>query len=129
MKRIFVLLTAALVSACGVFQPYEAAETTEQRAYAVSKSYNVLLESARDIVVNEALPADLRRAVQAVEARTTPVIDELDKAVVAYTVERAKFAQAKTTAEKLDVVSLNLERWLMKAEEALADLAVAVEGE
>lgn len=128
MKRYFILLTMLFLAGCGITSPFKAAETTSQKAYAVTATYNVVLESARDIVVDETVSIDLRRAVQRVEARTTPVIDELEKALALYLAERIKFDNAQSTEERLDVVSANLLTWLDQGELALLDLLNAIEG-
>lgn len=126
IRTLAVVLSLFALTACGLTQPYEAAETPSQRAYAVSATFNVVLQSARDIVVDETLPASVRQVAQNAVLRTVPVVDELDKAVTAFVVERAKLVNAETTEEKMDVVSANLDHWLVLAEQALADLAAAI---
>ena len=128
MKRYVTLFAVLLIAGCGITSPFKAAETTSQKAYAVTASYNVVLEAARDIVVDSTVNNDVRRAVQRVEARTTPIINELEDALALYTAERLKFENAQTTEARLDVVSANLVDWLARGEQALVELITAVEG-
>lgn len=130
MKRFTVLLAAVLaLSGCAVTEPFDAAETTSQKVFAVTSTYNVVLESARDIVVDESLPLEVRRAVQRAEARTTPIINELEDAFVLYVAESVKFKNAETTEEQLAVVTTNLLTWLDQSELALLELIEAVKGD
>jgi hypothetical protein len=128
MKRFTILLMALAIGGCGATKPYEAAETPMQKAYAISASYNVVLESARDIVVDDSVDIRVRRFIQTVEARTTPTVDELENALALYLVEKAKFDRGQTTAEKLEVVNNNLIYWLDRGELALTDLLAAIKG-
>src|SRR4030095_7938834 len=85
----FAVLAAAL-SAC-VLDPFKTAETPAQRGYAIEASYNILLEDALEIASAPTTTASVRDAIQAAEARSTPVIDSLSDALASYEIERAKF--------------------------------------
>lgn len=124
---LLVAAILALISGCAS-NPVAVAETPAQKAYAISASYNVILEAAANIVEDTTAPIDLRRAVQAAERRTTPVIESLETAFADYQVARAEFAAGETTADRLDVATRNLESWLSQAETALVEIARAVRG-
>lgn len=123
MQAAMLVCAIALVQACAN-NPLAIAETPLQKAYAIEASYNIVLEQS--IEVARAQPT-LRDEIQAVEARTTPIIDSLGQAIVEYTVERAKFAQGMTSAAAAEVVARNLDDWLTRAEAALVSLATALE--
>lgn len=120
------LMLAVLVTGCARLNPIAAAETPAQKAYAISASYNVLLESAADVVEDTTAPMELRRAVQQTELRTTPVIESLEASFAAYQVARAQFAAGATTADRLEIAAENLAQWLAQAEGALVELAAAL---
>lgn len=129
LKHAFSALFLVAVAGCGlVNNPLAVAETPDQKVYAILATYNVVLESAADIVEDESLPLDLRVTVQEVEAQTTPVIDGLDAAYAEFVLERAKFNADMTTAERLSVVAANLEGWVARAEAALLRLSELTEG-
>lgn len=119
-----VVLLVLFIAGCSS-NPVAVAETPAQTAYAISASYNVVLEAAASIVEDTAAPIDLRRGVQAAERQSTPVIEALEEAFADYQVARAEFAAGETTAERLDVATRNLEAWLTQAERALVDLSRA----
>lgn len=123
------VIFAALALAGCQHNPIAAAETPAQHAFAISATYNVLLESAADIVEDTTAPTELRRAVQQTELRTTPVIDALEQAFADYQLARAQFAAGATTADRLEVATVNLEQWLERAEYALVELADAFRDE
>lgn len=129
MKRYLTVFALLVLAGCSITSPYKAAETTEQKAYAVAASYNVVLESARDIVVDTTVNNDVRRAVQRATQRTTPVMSSLEDAVALYTAERVKFESGQSTQDKLNVVADNLALWLVQGEQALIDLVTAIQGE
>ncbi len=124
-SRLFaaILIVAACAVGCAS-NPISVAETPLQKAYAIEASYNIVLEQA--VEVARAQPA-LRDRIQTIEARTTPIIDQLGERIVDYTVERAKLNAEQTTAERVAVVAANLEAWIGQAETALVDLAAVLE--
>ena len=126
LAYVAVLVAALTLAGCAGLNPIAAAETPAQHAYAIAASYNVLLESAADIVEDTSAPTELRRAVQATELRTTPVIDALEQSFAEYQVARAQFAAGATTADRLEIATANLAGWLDQAEGALVELAAAL---
>lgn len=125
--RSFLLgIIMVALSACVITDPVNVAETPAQKAYAISATYNILLESARDLVVDESVSLSVRRAIQNAEAVTTPVLSSLEDAYVDYVVARAKFDQGQSTQEQLTIVADNLMMWITQAERALIRLATAI---
>lgn len=124
-----LLVYAALALGACANNPITAAETHAQKAFAISASYNIVLESAADIVEDRSAPLELRRQIQAAEARTTPVVNELEDAFAEYQVIAAEWRQGQTTEERLNLAADNLARWITNAERALIELAAAVKGD
>lgn len=132
LRQIQIVVLAAfavLVAGCAGLNPLASAETPAQKAYAISASYNIVLESAAEIVEDPTAPIELRRTIQRTEARTTPIVDELEDAFVELTTIRAEYRAGATTEERLQLAVDNLEAWVDRAEAALVDLATAVKGE
>lgn len=117
-----VLAALALVGCAS--NPIAEAETPMQTAYAIERSYNIVLENAIDLV--EANP-QLRDRLLTIEARTTPIIDTLSQAITDYVEARAQFALGETTEERIAAVGANLDGWILQAQRALVDLAAALE--
>ncbi len=124
----FVLITMLALAGCATGNPIAIAETPAQKAYAIERSYNIILAGAVELAQDSSTPASLKRAIGRVETRTTPLVDSLSAAVTDYIVARAQFSQGMTTQQKLDVFSRNLENWINQAERALTDLAAAIDG-
>src|SRR5690606_31349589 len=72
------------LGASGIENPLAAAQTLDQRAYALLESYAAVLEEAADIVRDPATPDDVRRALARAEAAATPVVEALHAALAAH---------------------------------------------
>lgn len=86
--RTLMLCTAlALTPACAsprLEAPIAAAETLDQRAYALLSTYAALLEEAADIAADPATPRGVVRALAQAEAKASPAIEALGEAAAAY---------------------------------------------
>jgi len=74
--------------------PISAAQTNDQRAYAVIESYGALVETATIIVRNPAVPIEAKRAIGRAEAAATPSVQTLEIAFAAYLRARADYEAA-----------------------------------
>lgn len=124
---MLLLLVTFVTAGCASKNPLAVAETPAQKAYAVERTYNILLEGALDLINDVAVNDSIKRNIRNVERRTTPIIDSLSQAFVDYTVARAKFDLGETTEEQLQIVAGNLDQWIRQAERALIDLAAAID--
>lgn len=129
LKFLAVPFLAMFLTACALVQPVEVAETPAQKAYALSGTYNVLLETAAELVADPLVNEEVKVTIQLVEARTTPVVNSLDNAYANFVVEKARFDAGQSDVEKLDIATANLERWVVLAEDALLELATAIQGD
>ncbi len=93
MKRFFRVLGLALAiaatPACASFaprvqNPISAAQTIEQRAYALLNTYAAVLEEAADIARDPAVPIEFKRVLSRAEATATPAIEALNAALRVY---------------------------------------------
>jgi hypothetical protein len=105
--RAFVLGVAlALTPACAALQlgetqienPMSAAQTLDQRAYALLNAYAAVIEEATDIVRDPSAPLAFKRALGQAERVATPAAETLQIAVTAYVRARSDFAAALTIA-------------------------------
>lgn len=84
--------------------PVSAAQTLDQRAYAVLHAYAAVVEEATDIVADPATPLSVKRALGRAERAATPAVETLQIAVTAYLRARAEFEAAsganQTTIER-----------------------------
>lgn len=74
--------------------PIAAANTLDQRAYALLHSYAAVVEEATDIVRDPAAPLAFKRALGQAERVATPAAETLQIAVVAYVSARLDFEAA-----------------------------------
>ena len=98
--RVVALACAlTLTPACASLQlgqtrlenPVAAAQTLDQRAYALLHTYAAIVEEATDIVRDPATPLAFKRALGQAERVATPATETLQIAVTAYMLARADF--------------------------------------
>lgn len=141
--RAFALACAlALTPACAALHlsapsvpnPVEAAQTTDQRAYALLASYAALIEAATDIVRDPAVPIEAKRALGRAEAAATPAARTLEAAFAAYLRARSAFESAadgdqsavSRTAAALGAAAQALSEAISAAQEPVAALETLV---
>ena len=133
MKRIYsyrssmlLLITWLMLAGCQSANPIAVAETPGQKAYAIERTYNIVLAGALDLVNDPAVSQRIKSNIRSIEKRTTPIVNQLSETFTAYTVARAQFAAGQSNQERLAVVARNLDNWIIQAERALIELAAAV---
>ena len=124
-RNFSLLFLCVTLMACGA-NPFKYTETPAQKAYAIERAYNIVLEGALDIVRSPAVEEWTKSCIRRVEAQTTPVINELSDAFADYEIVRAQLSQGESSDEKLTIAAANLEDWVRRAEAALSQLATAV---
>jgi hypothetical protein len=77
-----------------ISNPVDAAQTPDQRAYALLGSYAALVETATDIVRDPSVPIEAKRALGRAEAVATPTAQALEAAFAAYLRARNGFEAA-----------------------------------
>jgi hypothetical protein len=102
--------------ACESINPVGAADTLEQRAYAVYGTYVIFAEKAADLAENDALPRSIRLGLVEAEERTSPVIASLLNAV-----QEMQTLNNSTTRT-------SLEGWVDRALPLINDLVRSVKG-
>ena len=123
---MLLLITWLLVAGCQSANPIAVAETPSQKAYAIERTYNIVLAGALDLVNDPAVSSGIKSNIRSIEKRSTPIVNELAEAFTAYTVAKAQWDAGLTTQDHLAIVAQNLDNWIKQAESALVELAAAV---
>ncbi|MEQ1819784.1 MAG: hypothetical protein ABL871_14365 [Terricaulis sp.] len=137
--RVLALACAlSLTPACAALQlgqtrienPIAAAQTIDQRAYALLHSYAAIVQEATDIVADRATPLAFKRALGQAERVATPAAETLQIAVSAYIRARAEFEAASSAnqgalqraATALGVAARHLNEAVNAAQAPIAEL-------
>lgn len=107
-----------------------AAQTIDQRAYALLHSYAAIVEEATDIVADPATPLAFKRALGQAERAATPTAETLQVAVTSYMRARAEFDAAaganqttiQRTAAALSIAAHHLNAAVAAAQAPIAEL-------
>ena len=137
--RVLALACAlTLTPACAALQlgqtrienPVAAAQTIDQRAYALLHIFAAVMEEATDIVADPATPLAFKRALGRAERAATPAAEALQLAVTAYMRARTDFEAAsgagqttiERTATALSVAARRLNEAVAAAQAPIAEL-------
>ncbi len=131
-----LLLALSATPACAALQtpkfenPVAAAQTADQKAYALLASYAAVLEEATDLVADPALPVAAKRALVRAEAVATPAVQTLRIAFVGYLRARADYEaitrdrpKAERAAAALAIAAVRLDEALTAARGPFAAFA------
>lgn len=98
LRALALALALAATPACAAVRaptlanPVAAAQTADQKAYALLETYAATLEAATGLVRDPALPVEAKRALIRAEAAATPAAETLRIAYVGYLRARADYA-------------------------------------
>ena len=126
---IVVLATAVMVAGCENINPFAAAQTIEQKSYAVQATYNILLNQAITLIQNPAIGDESKSKVFDAERATTPIVKELAFYTQEYITVKKTLAEGGTTEENLLILADNLEAWITTAEKALDRLSSIIKSQ
>lgn len=107
LRVIALALALAATPACAsiragqteIVNPVSAANTLDQRAYALLHSYAAVIEEATDIVRDPNAPLAFKRALGQAERIATPSAETLEIAIAAYVNARADFEAASSESQ------------------------------
>lgn len=107
LRTIALALALAATPACAsiragqteIVNPVAAANTLDQRAYALLHSYAAIIEEATDIVRDPNAPMAFKRALGQAERIATPSAETLEIAIAAYVNARADFEVASSESQ------------------------------
>ncbi|MEZ5972510.1 MAG: hypothetical protein R3C31_11930 [Hyphomonadaceae bacterium] len=118
------------LGATRIENPLAAAQTIDQRAYALLHAYAAILEEATDIVADPATPLAFKQALGQAERVATPAAETLHVAVTAYMRARADFDAAsgasqstiQRSATALSIAARRLNEAVAAAQAPIAEL-------
>ena len=124
-RALLLALALSAIPACAALQtpkfenPVAAAQTADQKAYALLASYAAVLEEATDIVADPALPAAFKRSLIRAEAVATPAAETLRIAFVGYLRARADYEAVTSDRPKAERAAAALAIAAVRLDEAL----------
>ncbi len=138
LRALALACALTLAPACAALQlgetrlenPIAAAQTIDQRAYALLHAYAAIVEEATDIVADPVAPMAFKRALGQAERAATPAAETLQIAVAAYMRARADFDAAsgasqttiQRTATALSIAARRLNEAVTAAQAPIAEL-------
>ncbi len=124
---ILMLVALISLSSCAsLTAPIEAAETVEQKAFAVYGTFTIFEEAGADIVENESIPRKIRAAIQTADGKAKPVIDRLLETAMEAQRIRLQVQAGGNTVERLNIATANLQNWITRAGPLIDQLIDAV---
>lgn len=132
-RKIFTLYFLSLLVAVGAMQgctsanPIKAAETNEQRAYAIYGTFVIFSEKAADLAENPSLPRNVRLSLVEAEEDASPIVDGMLEVFAEYQVIEAEFKAGMTTEERFLTVANNLNSWVNRVAPLVNRLVARVE--
>ena len=128
-----------LLALCGcASNPFKAAQNLDQRAFAGYGTFVVFEEQAAAVVQDPSIPANVKQALKAADARAKPAADALLASVKEYESISAALAACPktddpatcktTTAQKLVIATADLNKWVADSTVQINALVSAVKG-
>lgn len=121
-----MLVAVVGLTGCKSLNPVRAAETSEQRAYALYGSFIVYEEAATKLIQDPEVPESLKDGIRELDSVTKPVADSLIDAAVTVLQIRAEVAAGETDRERLIIAIENLDRYINEAAPRIKALGTAV---
>lgn len=128
LSKVFVLGAALALGACANLNPFSAANSLEQKSYALYGSFVVFEEVGAKLILSPEVPNSVKRAIQQADAAAKPVVDELKNTADAYISIKLEVEAGSGSKEQLAVVANSLSRWYSEAQPKVRCLIKAVEG-
>lgn len=130
MRRLVVL---PLIILCSIFSgcqhnPLKAAETAEQKAFALYGTFEVAETLAAKLVLAPEVPANVKQALRKADREAKPAADALLAAAEEVILIKRQLAAGETSEQKLQIASSNLLMWYTTARPKILHLIQVVEG-
>jgi hypothetical protein len=121
----FAIIAATALSACTA-NPISAAQTPDQKAYALYGTFVVFEEQAASLIRNVSTPDSVKTVIRKADMAAKPVVEDLLSAARQYLQVQTQLKTGATTADKLQIATANLQKWVTDATPLIADLVLAV---
>ncbi len=124
---VATMLMRVVAQGCASVNPIAAAETPDQRAYAMFGTYTIAAEKAADLAENSQLPNSVRLGLVEVEEDAAPVVVSMMEALGTYEAIRAELAAGETGRDRYVIAATNLASWVDRVAPLVSKLVTAVE--
>ena len=122
-KYLTLLTCVALLSACATIKgPTEAAESAEQRAFALYGTVVVFEEQGAALINDSRVDLSVRRAIQQADRVAKPIADS----TLEVALELKQVREELGDENRLASLTANLESWIARLEPAVASLVSAI---
>lgn len=128
VKSVVMVIVCLSMISCTLGKVLEVSKTVEQKSYTITRSYNIFLDAALNILDDPNIPSDVKLNIIGVESVTTPIIDNLARSLNNYLLAKILFSREDLKEEEIKIILANLEYWLVRSEDAVVNLSKAVEG-
>jgi hypothetical protein len=127
LVKLHVLPLLLLLAACSS-NPFQTAQTVEQKGDALYGSYVIAKEQGATILQNATIPDEAKRPVAQAMVDSKPAADALQDSLTQYAAVEAQVKQGTTSQERLAIVEQNIGEWIAKATPLITKLIEAVGG-
>lgn len=120
LAGMFWLFVWAALSGCAsVPNPVAAAETPDQKAFALYGQYTILVETAADLVEDPRVPNPVKLRIQQADARLTPAVIPMGGAARQYRDYRELLAEARAAGQgdRAESLAESLAAWETRLQE------------
>lgn len=114
-SKLFVVVAALLVAGCAALNPFSAANTLEQKSYALYGSFVIFEEQAAKIIQSPEVRASLKRDIQQADAVAKPAADQLKVAADSLIAAKRQLDAGATDKAKVRIAADNLSDWYRDA--------------
>lgn len=122
-----VLLELSVCQAIGcASNPVAAAQDSEQRAYALYGTFVIVEEQAAKLISSPQVPNQIVSAIKLADSRAKPSADALVQAVRDYDDASHQLKAGSGSADKVNIASANLLKWVSQAQTDVSALVAAV---
>lgn len=124
-----MLLSVVALSGCAAVQTANAvvaAETLEQRAYALYGTFVALEEAAVPLVRDKSIPKAVRKAIQRADARAKPLADRLRSLAVQLTAARHAYLTSDGDGGKVLALTQSIGAVMAELEPAIREMQAGV---
>ena len=121
-----LLLTALGLQACASINPIAAAETPDQRAYAIFGTFTIFSEKAADLAENTSLPRSIRLGLVNAQEDARPIVMSMLEVLDEYETIKAQIDAGGTGQNRFVIVANNLNSWVDRVAPLVKRLVNAV---
>jgi hypothetical protein len=127
LLKLHILPLLLILAACAA-NPFQTAQTVEQKGDALYGSYVIAKEQGAAILQTASVTDEVKRPVAQAMVDSKPVGDALQDSLIQYASVKAQVDQGTTPQDRLVIVEQNVSDWITKATPLINRLIDAVGG-